>query len=37
MKYEWIDFSAYESWQSLTHQIEKMLVGFGKEFVINFA
>jgi transposase len=37
MKYEWINFSAYESWQSLTHHVEKMLVGFGKEFVINFA
>jgi transposase len=37
MKYEWIDLKAYESWQSLTNHVEKMLVGFGKEFVINFA
>jgi transposase len=37
MKYEWFDVSAYESWQSLTRHVEKMLVGFGSEFVINFA
>lgn len=37
MKYEWIDINAYESWNSLTTHVEKMLVGFGNEFVINFA
>ncbi len=37
MKYKWIDFKAYESWQSLVNHVEKMLVGFGDEFVINFA
>ncbi|MEM9486859.1 MAG: IS630 family transposase [Cyanobacteria bacterium P01_F01_bin.116] len=37
MKYEWIDIAAYESWQSLKNHVEEMLIGFGKEFVINFA
>lgn len=37
MKYEWIDIEAYESWQTLRNHVEKMLVGFGDEFVINFA
>lgn len=37
MKYEWIDIKAYESWKSLTTHVEKMLVGFGDQFVINFA
>lgn len=37
MKYQWMETQAYESWQNLTHHIEKMLVGFGKDFVINFA
>jgi len=29
MKYEWIDRSAYESWQSLVDFVEKMLKEFG--------
>jgi len=37
MKYQWIEFSAYESWQALVYGVEKILKGFGKEFVINFA
>jgi transposase len=37
MKYEWIDISAYENWQSLINHVEEMLIGFGKDFVINFA
>lgn len=37
MKYDWIENAAYESWQTLRNQVEKVLVGFGKEFVINFA
>jgi transposase len=36
MKYEWLDLKAYENWQSLKNHVEKMLVGFGKKFVINF-
>jgi transposase len=37
MKYEWIEFSAYESWQSLNEYLDKVLKGFGKDYVINFA
>ena len=37
MKYEWIEIAAYESWQSLKNHVEEMLIGFGKDFVINFA
>ena len=37
MKYEWMDLTAYESRKSLVNQVEKMLIGFGKDFVINFA
>ena len=37
MKYEWIEITAYESWQSLKNHVEEMLIGFGKDFVINFA
>ena len=37
MKYQWMEISAYRDWQSLVEQVEKMLTGFGKDFVINFA
>lgn len=37
MKYQWIDFKAYQSWQSLTDAVEEMLIGYGEKFVINFA
>lgn len=37
MKYEWIEITAYENWQSLINHVEEMLIGFGKDFVINFA
>jgi transposase len=37
IKYEWIEFSAYESWQSLNEYLDKVLKGFGKDYVINFA
>lgn len=37
MKYTWLDSSAYESWESLVADVEKMLAGFGEEFVIDFA
>jgi len=37
MKYTWLDSSAYESWERLVEEVEKILVGFGEEFVINFA
>lgn len=37
MKYEWIELSVYESWITLVKYVEKVLVGFGNEYVINFA
>jgi transposase len=37
MKYEWIDITVYKSWKSLVNHVEEMLIGFGKDFVINFA
>lgn len=37
MKYQWMETQAYENWQTLTNHVEKMLAGFGKDFVINFA
>ena len=37
MKYEWIELSVYESWINLVEYVEKVLVGFGNEYVINFA
>lgn len=37
MKYEWIELSAYSSWQSLVEYVEKVLREFGDNYVINFA
>jgi transposase len=37
MKYEWIELSAYESWESLVQYVEKVIQGFGEDYVINFA
>jgi transposase len=37
MKYEWIEIDAYENWHSLVLYVEKVLKGFGSEYVINFA
>ena len=36
IKYEWIEVSAYRSWQSLVQYVEKVLKEFGKSYVINF-
>jgi transposase len=36
MKYEWIEISAYRSWQSLVDYVEKVLREFGDKYVINF-
>ena len=36
MKYEWIEVSAYRSWQSLVDYVEKVLREFGDKYVINF-
>lgn len=37
IKYEWIDVSAYQCWNSLVSYVEKVLIGFGSEYIINFA
>jgi transposase len=38
MKYVWIDFGAYESWENLVEYVEKILREFGDdEYAINFA
>jgi transposase len=36
IKYEWIEISAYQSWQSLVEYVERVLREFGDEYVINF-
>lgn len=36
IKYEWIESSAYRSWQSLVQYVEKVLKEFGENYVINF-
>ena len=36
MKYEWIEFEAYESWEDFVKCVEKVLKGFREDHVINF-
>lgn len=36
IKYEWIEVSAYQSWQSLVEYVERVLREFGETYVINF-
>ena len=36
IKYEWIEVSAYQSWQTLVDYVERVLRGFGDKYVINF-
>ncbi|MEM0978683.1 MAG: IS630 family transposase [Cyanobacteria bacterium P01_H01_bin.58] len=36
IKYTWLEASAYKGWGSLVKQVESILSGFGKEYVINF-
>lgn len=37
IKYEWLDFLAYENWKTLVASIEEILRNVGKEYKINFA
>ena len=37
MKYEWIDFSAYNSWSDLVDYVEGVIKNFGWQYKINFA
>lgn len=36
MKYEWIEFEAYESLETLGQYLDKVLRGVGEDYVINF-
>ena len=37
MKYYWIDLEAYTSIENLKNYVEKVIVGYGTEYGINFA
>jgi hypothetical protein len=37
MKYEWIELSAYKSLKNLNEYLDKVIIGFGEKYVINFA
>jgi transposase len=37
IKYEWLDFDAYESWKHLVDYVEGVLKNVGTEYKINFA
>ncbi len=36
IKYEWIEISAYSSWETFVASVEKILREFGENYVINF-
>ncbi len=36
IKYQWLDFSAYESWKNLVEQVEEILRTVGTKHCINF-
>lgn len=36
MKYEWIEFSAYDCWNNLVNYVEKIEHNFGELYTINF-
>lgn len=37
IKYEWLPWDAYASFQSLRHAIQNLLQGYGKKYQVNFA
>lgn len=37
IKYSWLEFDAYSSWESLVEAVENILRNVGKKYVINFA
>lgn len=37
MKYYWIDLDAYISAEKMRNYVEKVIIGYGKEYEINFA
>jgi transposase len=36
IKYQWLDFTAYESWTALVEQVEEILRTIGTKYCINF-
>ncbi|KJR41962.1 transposase [Candidatus Magnetoovum chiemensis] len=36
MKYEWIEFYAYKSWENLIEYVENVLRNFGEKYIINY-
>lgn len=36
MKYEWVDFSIYNSWEKLLEYVDDVVKSFGKKYTINF-
>ena len=36
MKYEWIEFDAYKSWNNLVEYVENISANFGNKYTINF-
>lgn len=36
MKYEWIEFSAYNSWSDLVNYVDEVIKNFGTKYKINF-
>lgn len=37
MKYYWIEFDAYKSAQQMKNYVEKVIVGYGNQYEINFS
>lgn len=36
MKYEWIEFDAYQGWKTLVQYVEKVIKNYGSKYRINF-
>lgn len=36
IKYQWLEFKAYLSWQNLQQHLESVLDGIGQKYIINF-
>ena len=36
MKYYWIEFDAYKSAKHMLNYVEKVIIGYGNDYVVNF-
>ena len=36
IKYDWLPFDAYQRFDKLIQEVDKLIIGVGKQFVINF-